>query len=64
MGYLNEEWKWFPQPKFSSPVDESKYREREVYRWINGYEGLSGIHYFYLAEGTILSGQYGLIRPV
>jgi hypothetical protein len=64
MGFLDENYQYRPQPAFNSTFEKEKYVDRETTRWVDGFQGLSGLHYFHLSEGMILSGQFGLIHPV
>lgn len=53
-----------PKPSFKTDLDRIKYWEVQKERWINGYGGLTGIHYFYMQECWIKSGTGGeYIRP-
>jgi len=50
-------------PSFTSTTDHSRYWEREYERWINGYAGLTGRHYFYLTMGHLKPVAGMPIRP-
>lgn len=53
-----------PKPNFKNDLERIKYWEIQKERWINGYAGLTGIHYFYMQECMIKSGTGGeYIRP-
>lgn len=55
-----------PVPEnFKSTYEAQKYFEEQKRRWIEGYAGLTGPHYFYLQEGYLKAGTHGEhIRPV
>jgi len=58
-------YKFVPTPVFMNPYDEQKYWDEENRRWREGFNGLTGKHYFYLSQCKIKSGTDGsLIRPV
>lgn len=48
-----------PKPSFKTELDRIKYWELQKERWINGYQGITGIHYFYMQECLIKSGTGG-----
>jgi len=48
---------------FKTTLDRDRYIATEIDRWHDGYAGLSGIHYFYLTQGTLVDLDLGLIRP-
>ncbi len=53
-----------PVPVFKKTVDQQRYWELQKERWIEGYNGLTGPHYFYLQECWLKAGTKGdLIRP-
>lgn len=48
------------------PISESGYRryvEQEMERWVNGSDGFTGEHYFYLTQGTLKNINGDKIRP-
>jgi len=55
---------YIPKPVFKTELERIKYWELQKERWINGYGGLTGMHYFYMQECFIKSGTGGeYIRP-
>ena len=57
-------WVYEPIPQFFNDTHKIKYWEEEKRKWIDGYNGLTGIHYFYLTQCFIKSGTDGEhIRP-
>lgn len=58
-------WVYDPMPKFRTLVERDRYNDFQMKRWIEGYAGLTGRHYFYLQECKIKTGTEGkLIRPI
>ena len=39
-----------PTPTFTTTYESDKYWDEQRRRWIEGYSGLTGLHYFYLQE--------------
>lgn len=39
------------------------WRDKEISRWVNGYDGLSGLHYFILSQGTYKRIDGKLVKP-
>ncbi len=53
-----------PTPEhFKSQYEEDKYWDRERTKWIEGYSGLTGAHYFYMQEWTLKNIYGQAIRP-
>ena len=55
-----------PPPDFTklSQYEKDSYIAQEVERWVEGYNGLTGMHYFYLSQCKIQKGTSGdVIRP-
>jgi len=48
---------------FKTKRDEDAYWDKELTRYINGYDGLSGRHYMYLTIGTLKTVTGASIRP-
>lgn len=58
-------YRYSPPPMFRTTYEEQKYWEEEKEKWVNGYNGLTGKHYFYLSQCKIKDGTHGaLIRPI
>lgn len=52
------------KPAFRTEFEREKYWDNEKKKWIEGYSGLSGMHYYYIQEGWIKDGTDGTyIRP-
>lgn len=53
-----------PIPDFITQYEKDKYLDQEKKKWIEGYNGLTGKHYFYLSQCKIKKGTGGtIIRP-
>lgn len=52
-----------PKPTFRTERDRQKYWDIQMQRWLEGYSGLNGMHYFYLQEGWIKDNDGTPIRP-
>ena len=50
MGYLNEKLEYFETPEFANIHEKVVYIQREERRINEGFENLSGLHYFHLAK--------------
>lgn len=48
---------------FRSKRELWAWRDKEISRWVNGYDGLSGPHYFILSQGTYKRIDGKLIKP-
>ena len=42
-----------PPPTFRTKLEEDRYWENEIERFVNGYNGLTGRHYAYLTIGKL-----------
>lgn len=57
-------YKFVPVPTFGSDYDKDKWLDLEKKRWLEGYNGLTGLHYFALSQCKIKKGTGGsIIRP-
>lgn len=58
-------YRYAPTPIFRTAYEQQSYWAEEKRRWIDGYNGLTGKHYFYLSQCKIKGGTSGsLIRPI
>lgn len=51
-------------PNFNTKLEKSKYWETQYKRWVDGYNGLTGRHYFYLTMGALKPVTGMAIHPV
>jgi hypothetical protein len=57
-------WTYKPKPSFKTELEKVKYRELWHQRYREGYQGLSGMHLYYLQECFLKDGADAtLIRP-
>jgi len=60
-------WVYEPVPDFASmkhpKLEEDNYWEEQNRRWIEGYAGLTGAHYFYLQECFLNDIDGNVFRP-
>ena len=68
MPHINNKGYWEETPEFRSEMQRDDYWKREAERWWNGYSFgqygfLSGLHYFHLTMGNLISGKSGRIVP-
>lgn len=58
-------YRYEPAPLFRTEYERLAYWSEEKRRWIEGHNGLTGKHYFYLSQCKIKHGTSGaLIRPI
>jgi hypothetical protein len=53
---------WEGKPKMTK-AEEAKWWLKEQERWVEGYKGLKGLHYFYLTQIKIKTPRGQLIHP-
>lgn len=54
-----------PIPSFIDEYQKQKWLDVEKKKWLEGYNGLTGKHYFYLSQCKIKKGTSGdIIRPI
>ena len=53
-----------PPPTFRTKLEEDRYWENEIERFVNGYNGLTGRHYAYLTIGKLKTVDGSIQRPV
>jgi hypothetical protein len=56
-------WEGFPDFEKMSRLELMRWLEKENARWIDGYGGLNGMHYFYATVGTLKNARNKHIRP-
>ncbi len=57
-------YRYTPIPVFRTTYEQQAYLAEEKRRWLEGYNGLTGKHYFYLSQCKIKHGTSGaFIRP-
>ena len=68
--YINDSkpkelFKWDGHPNFNvmSRLQQMKWLEQEQKRWVDGYGGLNGMHYFYVTIGTLKNARNRNISP-
>lgn len=54
----------YAPPTFTNKKEAMAYREQEVQRWYEGYNGLDGWHYKWLTQYRMKDGVGRIIRPV
>ena len=52
-----------PTPTFTTTYESDKYWDEQRRRWIEGYSGLTGLHYFYLQEWHLKLIDGSTLRP-